>query len=187
MTYAEVMLPPRWTIGGYRLRPMTIGHALVLDRLESRFVIHDRGEPGAGDVALLIWVCGRPWRWAWWLAGTWYFRRCLRRAAAACRMSGSQATAQAIGFLKWSFAGPEELDSGTGERLQSPPFALLKVGLMTTLGVSETEALDTPVARAVWDMAVAGERKGEVKMGTHSMRGLIRVARDMARREFGRG
>jgi len=59
--YAIAQAPGPGPTGGLKLRQAAVGHFMLLSRLESPLVSDPRNMK-AGDLALALWVLGRPWR-----------------------------------------------------------------------------------------------------------------------------
>lgn len=53
--YAEACLPDRWTVLGVRLPAFTVGHLLLLERIESPFA--GGGQPDESDLIKAVWIC----------------------------------------------------------------------------------------------------------------------------------
>ena len=59
--YLHSIIPEPVTILGQDLRPFSLGHYLLLQRLECAFVCEDK-EPLLGDLLLGLLVCGNTYR-----------------------------------------------------------------------------------------------------------------------------
>jgi len=75
--YAIACDPGAGPTGGLRLVPATVGHYMLLCRLESP-LINDPREIRKGDLALALWVLGRPWTKARKQVGDWSTRMWLK-------------------------------------------------------------------------------------------------------------
>ena len=53
---------------------------------------------------------------------------------------------------------------GGGKSFGAPPEQTVKVGLMSQLGLSETEVLNRPFSLCLWDMATLAEMNGTLKI-----------------------
>lgn len=163
--YAEACIPGKQRVLGRDLYPLTIGHLLTLEALESPFVgWFERERAEAGDIALVLHLCSRPWvdmRTAAARLSKWRIRW-----IAAGIANAELAAAQVRTWMVSQYEGPEMVpdpkqpEPNPEDRLGAPEHALLKVALMAELGLSEDDALARPVGAAIWDLAVASERKG---------------------------
>lgn len=170
MTYAEALFPDARSACGVRLHPLTLGHALLLRRLESPFV---RGESGYGldvkltynDVLEAAFVASRPWNVAaqqvnnarvwWWMHWKWIHRRrwIAEDTAALLRWSREQ----------WSV--PEVVATNDGGAPRGAELLhLLVVFCCQHLGCSHAEALSVPVRVALWDYFAHNENEGSMRM-----------------------
>jgi len=59
------LFPARYRVGGQTLMPLTVGHFLVLEHLESPYVCGGPAMPH--DLATALLVCSVPWRVAAWI------------------------------------------------------------------------------------------------------------------------
>lgn len=162
--YAAVVWPDRRRALGRELLPTRIGHALLLWRLGNGLAT---GRPaGLGDVLGALHVLTRPameaaagWRDGrarWWLR-VWGWQAGWLGREAAWR----EAAAEMEAHLAEAWRGPRLWDrGGEGRAPGAPALALLKTRLMGCLGMGEVEAMETPIQRALWDLAAWGEDRG---------------------------
>jgi hypothetical protein len=171
--YAAAMFPDPVRILGVRLRPYCIGHALLLQRIGSPYVVEDGGrrmEDGIGDLLLALWICSQTWEAA---AASLHSRRLrvrlqfwawqLRRANAALAVVCAET--QFSRYISQAWHGPtlwEKQRTGPVETPGAPLLAHLKVTLMSALHCSEPEALSWHVRAALFDCATHAERGGQV-------------------------
>jgi hypothetical protein len=167
VTYAEAQFPAVERIAGCRLLPLCLGHALVLQRIESPFVAteEERGKvPGTGDMAYLMWIASRPYLKAWTALGTLRARLQRQWIAHRLRVRGADEVARLHDWLRRQWSGPRTKQKRDGERLGAPALAALKITLMAELGMSEDQALSHPIALVRWDAAIACERHGGIEI-----------------------
>lgn len=170
MMYAEALFPDRRTACGVTLPPLTLGHALLLRRLDSPFV---RGETNYGldikvtfnDVLEVAFVVSRPWNIAaqhvnhwrvmWWMRWKWITRR---------RWIAEDTAA----LLRWSreqWTVPEAIPTSDGGTPRGAELLhLLVVFCCSHLGCSHAEALSVPVRVALWDYFAHHENEGSMRM-----------------------
>lgn len=173
MGYVDGYFPDVYRVAGIALRPLTVGHAMLLERMGCALAVWAEGreepvpeEVPAPDVALYAVVLSRPWREAedLLLNRVPQFRREIKRLcrrvkyderAVGSVMRHLMDAMSAPKFVRWENAKGQA--SGAG----------ILHGLMLTLlelGVSRNEVLDTPLRVALWDSVGASERKGHITM-----------------------
>lgn len=172
--YSESLYPDRHRACGVDLLPMTLGHALLLQRLGSPFAAARQGLGGEGrspisgaDMLLACLVCSRSaaraaWivnsRWgAAWIRWKWIVRR-------------FRIGADMLAFLKWygvQWHLPDFVTSRTSEG-GAPRGAeflhQLVVFCCSHLGCSHAEALEVPVAVAQYDYLCHLEAEGQIRI-----------------------
>ncbi len=181
MTYAEAMFPRGGEVGGFALLPLTLGHALLLERLGCPLMPNGaRREAGAGDIALLIWICQRPWDVAFRSAGRRWAR--WRRAWIAGRIAPRLAIArlEAQIYIGEQMRGPKVSVVTDAREMEAPALGALKVALMAELHVTEADALDRPLQATGWDLAIQAERHGLVELTGRQTEDAIEAARALA-------
>lgn len=170
-SYALAVLPQRFTVLGQILEPFTLGHALLLTRLESPFApFSDHAaapadSDGVGELVAAIWVCAQPWRHAAkhlasrrtrWLMRGWQWQLNWGKLA--------RASALFQAYLVESTRGPRTFAKDTDSQLRSPSIAVIRVLLANAFGLTPDQSLDTPLAAALWDLAAYQELKGNVEL-----------------------
>lgn len=116
-TFPGCVLPPTVRLGGRRLLPLTLGHALLLEAVESPFApgAEITRLPGAGDNALAWWILTRSWEkaragidsraarfWMW----------CFAQARRHCI---SEDTVVLLRWIEWSCKTSPFLNNRDGE------------------------------------------------------------------------
>lgn len=186
--HALAILPKRFTVLGQTLEPFTLGHALLLTRLGSPYApFGDPSAPNAhplpaeegrgegkgtdqlaeriGDLVLAIWVCAQPWRHA-------EKHLASRRTRLLLRAWQWQLTSHRLiraaaffhAYLVESTRGPRTFTKDTDNALRSPTLAVVRVMLANAFGLTPDEAMDVPLAAALWDLACYHELKGSVEL-----------------------
>lgn len=176
--YATACFSDTWHILKIKLRPFTLGHALLLQRLESPFLIGGR-RPDGTDLALAVLVCSVPWE------------RAARQAEGRMlgwRMRWLRVPVENIwggvrafeDYLREAHDGPEFWVRDQGSKkspLHAPYYQTLKLTQMTQFHKSEREALSTPLRLALWDHAALFESKGIIELLDEKQRELIAEVR----------
>lgn len=174
--YSEALYPDRHRCCGVDLLPMTLGHALLLQRLGSPFAaarpapafgtFHKQGPSGA-DMLLACLVCSRPaaraaWivnsRWgALWLKWKWTVRR--------FRMGDDMAALLRWYAVQWHLPDFVPTRTSEGGAPRGAEFLhQLVVFCCSHLGCSHAEALEVPVAVAQYDYICHIEGEGQIRI-----------------------
>lgn len=172
MDYARTIFPEVPVVGGVRLMPLSIGHALLLQRVGSPFVPPDR--PAAspaissgdiGDLALALYVCSRHWSTA--AAGLSGWRSALWIRWWSCRRMGREAVdwCQFAAYWQDAWKGPgfTLIESGSGRR-GAGSMHVLMITQRIQYGASRNDALSTPVLEALWDHAAYLDERGSIRL-----------------------
>lgn len=177
--FVEAVFPDRYRCAGLSLVPHTIGHALLLQRLDSpyagrlRAIAVPGAAPQTGDLALALWVCTRGWRWAHRLLDTRFQRFWMTaRAARIVRRGLSKSVTEMDAYLAAAWPEIAAWESRqTRTRAFGADLLHILIHHQRETGLSLEQALDVPLAIAHWDAAAAAERAGFV---------TLRSARDEA-------
>lgn len=155
--YLQALYPDEHRVLGIRMAAFTLGHALLLERLESPFMVHSR-LPGLGDLRLALFLCSRPYPRALALMEkprSTLFRFLLPWIRPAHLDFG---TAQMFDYIRVFQRHPECWSGRGGGRLVGTPFFLaVKLTHVMHLGKTDLQALCTPLSEALWDYACAWE------------------------------
>lgn len=175
--FVRALWPDRHWCLGRRLMPLTIGHLLLLRRVGSPLA--SGLVPDPADLALAVFICSRPWRRA--LAAVERPALSLRLLVLGLRASwGMQRAVQSLTrYLKSSLEGPRwwpvPRPGGSDLEMRSPYWATILVALQSDLRMTHEEALDVPVALALWKIAVMREREGQVQLISDDEREVLAV------------
>lgn len=177
-SFVRALWPDRHRCLGRRLVPLTIGHLLLLRRVRSPLAAGLLPDPA--DLALAVFICSRPWRRA--LAA-------VERPALGWRLAGlglraswgmHRAALAFTRYLKAAMEGPRwwpvpRPGGGSDFEMRSPYWATILVALQADLRMTHDQALDMPVALALWKIAVMREREGQVQLVSDAERTSLRV------------
>ena len=146
--YLRALFPDRYGVAGVWLKPYSLGHVFLLERIGSPFVDFDR-DPCLGDLRVALALCKRTYpdalRWLQSKSSGW--RMPLRFCSQQRFLEG---VAQFVDYIQQSSSHPI-CWHGTGRSLGTPYFQGLKLTLMMHLGKTEIEALSCPLSLALWD------------------------------------
>lgn len=161
--YAALVYPDRVRVLGVALKPVTIGHLLLLHRLKNPFVAGGRIE--LGHVLTALYVLSRGCKAAAeglqrrrtaWLLRVWSWQAALRRKEAG---EARRQIDRHIGGIE----RPPLWENDKATDCGSPFLLILETRLRHCLGASREEALNTPVSEALWHLGGHAEDQGAVK------------------------
>lgn len=164
--YAAAMLPDTRRVLGRVMEPMSLGHTLLLARLNSPFVVKQETIPLLGDLRLGMLVCSRPYdravkavsgRFAW-------VRLYAMRVGMKHIVEGMK---QFAAYVQASRSMPDSFDAERtpgGWQLRTPFLLQVKIALQTDFKMSEREALNAPLGKALWEFMALAEMKGQKRL-----------------------
>lgn len=175
--YLAAQFPDIYYVLEWRLHPFSLGHALLLERLRSPFMVG--GIPALGDLKLGVLVCRLPWSRSvravesrllpWRL-------RCMPILTARRLMLGM---GQFAGYIHAAHVGPQVWSRGDGESLAMPFLQAIKITMMMRLHKSEAEAMSTPLSLAWHDYAACWEMLGRLRIVGDADQEAIEAARKL--------
>jgi len=153
MDYAATIWPDHWRVARCRLEPLSLGHALLLQRLGLSTLRGLGPTPGAGDLALYIAILSRPWRRAVALVDSWRGRWVLRWLALRLLHPATRAVASVTleRYFAAAWRGPRVWTKDNTAAKQDDPLRVLTCTLTQRLGYTHDAALDLPLERALWE------------------------------------
>ena len=160
--YLKAVIPPQARVLGQRLKPLSLGHMMVLTRYGSPFVTGDR-QPMFGDLCFAIWVCKRNWRELMQGLADMAFTKEMRFLRWMGRLRNKlKAMMTFVDYLTKAMNEPSlffnKIDNQKPVSMNNLHY--LKVALMSKLHMSKEQAMDTPFGEAIFDMAAIGESEG---------------------------
>lgn len=164
---------------------MTVGHAIVLQRLGSPFAIGSNrvDQIGSGDIALLVWVCSTTWRRAWRRRESFIGRAWRSWFAGRVRPALPFYQAIAGSYVLRAWKGPKPRGLEGVPPLGAPALGILLVALMADLGFSRESAMDTTIGEALWLAAIQSERSGAVMFDSEEGISVTEIAQAQVRME----
>lgn len=184
LQYATVTFPDARHVLGVRLLPLSVGHALLLDRIRSPFAPYRAYSltelPGFGDVVEALWILSRPASDAASQRVAFRGRATIAAWTMRARLSVrfqpwrwytvSDAAEQLLLSARDARTGPTLWVKDGSDKPQGAPFlASLKVTLMRFFRCTEREALDYSLKRALWDTSVWWEMHGSGEIETRDL------------------
>ena len=180
--FYRAAIPEPWVIMGLRLRPFSLGHLILLHRVDSAFV--RGGTPDFEDLALSVYLCAHTYedgldalsdprvpgfmaRWAKRLtAPTWRHRlpkwMPFAKAPKPLDMDGHCDNFRQ--YLSDAFAQPTfSFDPNKTRSISAPGPAVLHSTLLFGTGLSESEILNRPYALSVYDWLTRKNMEGHIE------------------------
>jgi hypothetical protein len=166
------------TILGIRLRPFSLGHLVILQRLKSAFVTE--GETMTiHDLALSVLVCSLPYkdgcalfnrtdlpqffkRWHQSLSGGVLVKLGLKSPIPINYALKVKEFAEYIG--RGSKVPCYSYDPGKFASMECPSVQIVKVTLMRDMHIPEAELMDRPWAVCLWDFVTLRALAGQIQM-----------------------
>lgn len=181
-SYLAAQFPDRFKVLFWKLKPFTLGHAMLLDWVASPFITGARA-PDRLDCALMLAFCSRSFRAAEKLARSRFLKLHIRRFA----VPKFQTQAALVGLIRYaqhfSMSPKCWTNETTGGRLNGAPFLeVVKVTHMAFLHRTEEETLNLPFSLAIHDYAAFWELKDKVKIVSEQEESVMEVVRGLASR-----
>lgn len=180
--YLHSIIPEPVTILGQELRPFSLGHYLLLNRLDCAFLSDDK-EALLGDLLLGLLVCANTFETS---------QDILRRAdlgddikAWAENVGEFEADEKAELFTAYLAAAmevPKFWTSGqaNGAKVGAPWPQLVRTRLLSEGGLSAEEIMNQPLGQTWWDYLALNEQKGALKLNDATTEELLKRHREAA-------
>lgn len=171
--FLQAQVPEPVQVLGVRLRPLSLGHIILLHRFECAFLTG--GTPGFDDLVLGILICSQTFDDFVELADSSEFTATIKRLRRKW-FSGlfgffwrvpdvATRTRIFVDYLKDGMTGPEYWsDPKHISTSNAPGWASVKVSLIRRFGMTESEALNRPYRLSLFDLAVAAEQDGMIRI-----------------------
>lgn len=164
--YLKAAHPEPFTILGKKLRPFCLGHEILFQRFGNRFSIESKEAPQMEDCLTGVFICSQPYQKENSLDG---FKIPLR-ARLTAKFFGMSYLETAFDLFSNYIAAHTEIpdfyskgDDAPAE-VGTPTIQAVKVSLMANLGLSEEEALNTPLSLAYWNCLAWSEAQGGIQI-----------------------
>lgn len=182
-------IPDTWEILGLKLRPFSLGHVILLHRIQSPFLTGWKAEspPTFDDLAVAVLVCSCSYKDAREIIESPKLPGILR--SWADRITGMDRWSVRIG---WNKATPLDFASAAVEfsdyikehsripnyefnpndfkEMHCPEVQLVKVSLMRDMHIPESEILDRGWGQCLWDYVTLRAMDGRVKLVDEQVR-----------------
>lgn len=194
--YAQAVPEPCHVLG-LRLLPLSLGHVILLQRIDSAFVTDAQRDTNAWEeLAIAVAICSQPYRealamledrqgtakamalWAQKLTRTTWRDRLLRRKAVTIDLHGQwQAFSD---YLKANTKVPHySYNPDDMREVSCPHVQLVKCSLQRSFGFSDETMLDRSWSQCLWDYVTLKALDGQVQM---TDRDVIKEAQEAAER-----
>jgi hypothetical protein len=182
--YLKAVIPRQARVLGQRLRPLTLGHVMVLTRYGSPFVTGER-QPQFGDLCFAVWVCKRNWKELLRGISDLSFKKevLFLRWFAKLRNKG-KAILVFIQYLTQAMQQPNlffnKVEGAKPTSMNNLHY--MKMVLVSKMHKTSEEAMNTPFGEAIYDIAALGEGEGACGFVTDSDLEALEVAKKMHER-----
>lgn len=178
--YYGAAIPDPWDILGVRLRPFSLGHVVLLNRIESPFIVGGT-LPTFDDLAFAVLVCSKNYedglrsiedpnlpkilrQWADRLTG-------LKRWMVRCRLKTAtpvdfaKSALEFFAYIKEHSTVPKyEYNPDHFHEMSCPDVQMVKVTLMREMRFGESEILNRNWGLCLWDWVTMRALDGKVKL-----------------------
>jgi hypothetical protein len=192
--FADAWVPEYHTILGIKLRPLSLGHLILMHRVRSAFVCG--GVPEYSDLAVSVMICSLTFEEGiktlddpniHLAMGHWQRSVCGMRGiryriglAKSKPIDLFEKSEAFNAYLKQGWSHPDYSYDASGDTVDIPFLQSVKVTLMRDLHFTETELLDRPWSRSLWDFLTLKALKGEIQMVDSSeLDSLLKSAPDI--------
>lgn len=178
--FFKAAVPDPHVILGVKLRPFSLGHLILLQRLECAFVTG--AEPTLNDLVCGVFVCAQTWEdnAAWLHTGTvrrefgplsWRESkdRFMARWQRKLGLFDFDGRSAAFGrYLHEGSAPPEyDFNPGNSQPVECPTAQIVKIHLLRYTSLTESEILNRPWALCQWDYISLKALDGHVRFVSH--------------------
>lgn len=177
--YFDAQVPEPWQILGLKLLPFSVGHFVILSKLDS-FAVNPNVKYNEQELLQAIWVCAHSYaenlrmlddprtilrimRWHRVLTGRNNILHAMHLKKKPPAIDWAEKGQMFMNYMAEMENTPTYSISGENAKSVDLPMAqVLKVTLMRELGLSEMEVMDRPWALAVWDYITIKAMEGQV-------------------------
>jgi hypothetical protein len=182
-TFGQAVFPDGWRVGAVRLRTFSLGHALLLERLDNPFWSSTGAAvPSLGALCLAAYVCSRPAASAARTMGGWYARQWMVYHAIRWGRTHADREAEMRLYIHAARAIPNvDTDSrSTGKAAGASLLHILWQHRRIQMRDTEQEVMDCPLMRAQLDHLAWHEQRGALTIigdELSSMEQLVEAAK----------
>ncbi len=165
--YGAAVFPDRFRVAGVKLRQLTLGHALLLKRLDSPFTDESEQQATHEHTLLAAFVCSMDWRKAAKLVNSRWLRLWMKWKLAWRLDNPLQDIADAMRYFRSAWKCPQTF-RGDGCRSSgvrgTENVQILLAHQRRQFGKTLEQAMDTPVSIAIMDRLESAEENGSIRI-----------------------
>ncbi len=181
--YLASLFPNRFRAFRWGLKDFTLGHCLLLNWLESPFVVPDKDIRPA-DISLFIAVCSRRYLRARRMIYSPLRAWSIRRYYVPARFLMAT-LAEITEYIRHFSNGPKCWSEGTGKARGTYFYGMVKVTLMAKLHLTESQALEKSLPSALHDYAGVLEMDNRLQVVGSEQEDAMAAAKALAERKNG--
>lgn len=177
--YIKAAVPEPFRVLGENLKPFCLGHEILFQRFENKFSLESKEKPEISDLLKGVFICSQRYRKDFSIDA---FKIPLR-ARIYSKLFGLPYLARAFALFSDYILAHSQIpefypkDSGPRDPSGTPTIQAVKVSLMSNLGLSEDEALNTPFSLAFWNHLSWVEAQGGIQIIDDEERTRIAAAK----------
>lgn len=181
--FSNAFSPPhRHKVLGFNLRPLTVGHLLVLESSG----VHIAEPRTIDELSFLVFVCSQKYADAFKGLQSWWAPFVFRLWGRLWQNRDITTQARAWeAYMSESLLAPNVKTQTNSPRLECPLGVRLLVMLMRELGMSADEAKATPVSTANCLWVTVGEMEGSVQLWTERDQNFWQQCEQLDREAYG--
>lgn len=179
--YLQAAVPKPFRILEQSLEPFCLGHELLFQRFGNRFSVESKDDPAIEDLITGVFICSQPYHPSVSLDGI----KLPFRARFNARLFGGDYLGNAYGLFADYIAAHTAIpdfyskDGGPRQVVGTPTIQAVKVSLMSNMGMSEIEALNTPFSLAFWNHLSWLEAQGSIQIIDDQERERQKLAKEL--------
>lgn len=165
--FFEAAIPEPQTLLGLRLRPFSAGHLILLHRIESPY-LYESDKAYLDDLAFAVRICSLDWQSGCaWLDDPSRPKE-LSLWGRALAKTQPDWPAKHVAFQEYLADGMKvpdfAFDEDKARTIEAPFVQVVKITLMSRIGLSELEYLNRPYALSLWDFMTVKAIRGELAL-----------------------
>lgn len=183
ISFFESVVPKPYRVLGQTLRPLSIGHTILLKYFGSNFALDAEKPPGYSDLILSVFICSRTFEQSLVHLQSRLLPIKLKLWSWSC---GKFDIPEAMKFFRdyvehYSTIPQYWIEKdGTSRKAGTPFIYSLKVSLQTELGYSPSEAMNAPLSEAIREYLAHLENKGAIRLFTDQDYRMVEASKDDA-------
>ena len=185
--YLKACIPEPYRILGQRLRPFSLGHSFVLNRMGNPFVVADSGRvPSLGDLYFAVWVCRQDYHSVLKGLHNGTFVKDIKWLKLVSFLRNTELAKIRMAQYIIAAGKPPNIwqsSSKDSKKMTMPYLLWLKFCMMSKLGYTSRDVMNLPLSEAVWLSIAYSESEGGASFQTDREAELIKIAKQMGEQE----